>query len=468
MSLLKISLEGRFALEGKSFLIPSSLKEKLQSSINTQFFTDERVIQEVGRSGIEGVVRMSFCGREIELSGEGKTVRLEQTAPVEKRVKKIIQYAKHTGIAASEPRLSARSSRKTVHELSKRSGPTSFKHVCTAADFANDAISLGRNTYTSVNRGSPSLISKQLGIATAGLGLLLAAKDWRDGEVEKKQAEKIKDGEGVRRAKAKILGMKTAVVGSALFLLDKSLRLNSGGAAQLGASVCSHLSAFTFGVGSVIGIGMGGLGIRRCANFQESLDEYLENPELSQEAKIQGAIRFLRDAAVVTFEERNELVEQIEQECPDASSEEKETLLQEKLTHLSEVKVKWIKRRTSMRAVRNILHHADSILAKFDSPLPQVRKEGGVEANLLLDRVRGESRKKQLLYGISVIASLIGLAGLITGTIFTLGALPFILYAISGGIYVLLFLAGRISSIARRDADTPGLSMPPLPLIGKS
>jgi hypothetical protein len=463
---LKLSLDGRFDLEGKNFQIPLTLREKLQTSLNTQFFTEQSVMQAVAASGIDGAVRMTFEGKGIELSGSGKRVMLARMVPVDKRVKKIIQYARQTGIVAREPRLTVAPSRESVKELSKRSGPVPLRYLCTAADFALDAISLGRNTYTSIKGGETPMISRQLGLTTAGLGVLLAAKDWRDGVNEKGQADKIGDGEGSRRAEAKILSMKTAVAGSVLYLADKTFQIGTSGVAHVGAAVCEHLSAFTFGIGSVIGIGMGILGIQRCANFQESLAEYLENRNLSEEARIEGAVRFLRDAAVVTFEERNELVEQIERDRPTATKAEKESLLQEKLESLSEVKVKWVKRRTSMRAVRNILHHADSILAKLESPLSDVRKQGAVEANLMFERVRGDSRKKQLLYAIGLFASLIGLAGLIIGTFFTFGALPFILYGISAGIYVLLFVAGQVSSLARRDADTPGLSMPPLPLTG--
>ena len=82
------------------------------------------------------------------------------------------------------------------------------------------------------------------------------------------------------------------------------------------------------------------------------------------------------------------------------------------------------------------------------------------KARQLVREVKSENKKKILLYVAVFIAAAIGFAAFIAGTFFTCGALPFILCAISAGIY--LFVAGcnLYSQMRRSDLEVPGSGMP--------
>jgi hypothetical protein len=189
-----------------------------------------------------------------------------------------------------------------------------------------------------------------------------------------------------------------------------------------------------FAIGTALSSALSYLGWTRCHTFNERLNEYLENRQLSEVQRLQGALRFLKGKISATPEEIDEIKANIEKEHPGLGVSEKEELLKQALTHLAERKVKYLKRRTSNKSLVLIQNQLDSILAKLADE--KKRPEGIKEAALLIHKIQNENRIKMGLFVLRLIASLISLAAFLMITFATLGIAPFILYGVAGAIFL--------------------------------
>jgi hypothetical protein len=444
----------RFRVGERVYLLTPVQQERLQSALSTYFFSKSDVMEDF--KSIEGPIRAGFSFEKgVALSLNGRVKSYEMDPKLRKVIDKIVQYAKHVGVAERSPLLGIDRTKAKCHSLAPRPKGAYKEAGLTIASSSIDAISMTRSIMRAQGFENNKIVIGGgfiLGAAGLGYGLQQAFSSSN----ERTLAASIRDGEGVRRAQANYYNAGAIGGGSAFYLVGKGTELSASGAAANASVVLGNIAGTLFGIGTAIGIGLSLLGMYRCSGFRDRIDEYLNNPQYDESKRYEAAVRFLRDTLVVTAEEKASLIEEVKNENPQAESKVLQALIEERLKQLSEVKIKFTKRRSSMRAVHLILHRSDRIIEKMG------RGEGLEEAKALINSVKKESWKKTIYFVVGLIAALVGIAGVIAGTFFTCGVLPFILYAVSSGIYILIALFGLVSSIARKGPDTPGAEIAPL------
>jgi hypothetical protein len=216
-----------------------------------------------------------------------------------------------------------------------------------------------------------------------------------------------------------------------------------------------------FGLGSLLAMSAASLGALRCHRFNNRLNLYLENPNLTHVEKFRGALQYLKDAVSVTPEERKQMQSEIEKNHPDWSLEQKEKLLHQKIVDLTEVKVKYLKRRTSNKSLRLILTQANTLLEKLSHP--ETQAEGIKETAVILHKIQKENRVKMALFIAGFIAALISFSAMLTMTFLSAGALPFVLYGIAGTIYLAISIYNITGMLAKKAPGAlKGLDLPSL------
>jgi hypothetical protein len=295
-----------------------------------------------------------------------------------------------------------------------------------AAAAGVDALSFVRNTC-GVRIGWDQAI-RHMGIGGGTLSLGLNALDLHNARKERQSALEIQYNEGKDKATAKIAGSSIGLIASIFYVLGKANELSwiafSVGTVTALTAVCT---AF-WGIGAIISIALAGFGIYRCRVLDHRLSAFGTN-----EAGAKQALSYLLAEVTVLQAEREALRKELE-----SKGEYSGSAFHEKLEELGARKIKYLKTRTSMRAVQMLLDRAPSILENFDL----------AAAQQLLTDVRYEGYKKKLVYTIGMIASIIGLIGVVLGCFASMGALPLILFAGSAAIGLGLTMA---NSLARLD-----------------
>ena len=299
-----------------------------------------------------------------------------------------------------------------------------------------DAYSISRQVLMAIyQQGYVAQVLNGLGIVNGTFILGFSLRSLFTETANVKTAEKICDGEGARRARANISSACSYILGSIFWLMNKGFELGvsptCSAAVGLGAA-----SVGVFGIGSIIGIGMSSLGIYRCRTFRNRLDQYLENPNLSEKERLSSAIHFLRDSIIVNEREIKELLRMARSENPVATKSEIQDILKQKIKDKTESKINHLKRRTSLRSLSAILDHSDQILAKLNSST----QEGIEEAKALIGIVKEDNRKKEKFYILMLVSSILGLAALIASSIATAGIAPMVLFALSSAIMLFAVL----------------------------
>jgi hypothetical protein len=326
------------------------------------------------------------------------------------------------------------------------------------ADIAADGLQMARNVANLTPQiGSDNRIVGNLGFLSGSIWLMLGIDELANGAQDYSEATAIRDGEGTRRAKARLFSGTLLTGGSIAYLAGKTVEF--AGASEVAAAGLGFAADGIFGVGSIFGMGMSCLGMYRCYRFRARLAERLEDPKIQSEAlRCLRALEYLKDAMTVTDEDRAKIVE--EADALDLSPKDRQAYIDQKLLDRTEVKMKYLKRRTSQRSLRMILNRIEPIMGKLANPT--LEAEGIAEAKALIADVTKESRKKSLLYAIAFIASAIGFAALVIGTFFTAGALPLILYIISSAIYIGMAGYAFYQKMNAKQPEISGANLPPL------
>lgn len=454
MSELSIKLSGLGA--GTNILpnqeIYSVHKDRIQQYLSS-FFSKQGVQGE--RQEIPFELHLENEGPVLYMGG--RKVALQEPSKL-KSVERVVQYYQHTGQLARKPgddSFVKPGLQKTVKAMCDASIPGANGQVISGMHITEDTLGLVRSMiYAASPLGTADPIGTHLGYYTGVLGAFFAFRELDLGRTEYNRAKLIGDAEGERRSKARMLSGAVISAASAAHLTEKFLE------PVLAASVstCMSLAAGAlFGLGSFLNLGLSSLGALRCHRFNGRLNEYLDNPLLSEEQRMSGALQFLKDQMCVTVEERDALVCKIDQAHPDWTPEQKAASLTKEIQDRIEVKVKYMKRRTSNTSLHLILTQADSILAKIHDP--KNAAEGIKEASILLHKVQSENKTKLLLYALSIVAALLGLLGMLLFIFFPpLATLPFILYGIAGTIYLGITIYTAIGVFKRRGIeakDTP-------------
>lgn len=413
--------------------------------------------------GKRGLFQIKFEKSKPTFYFDGKRVEMKKSSEL-KRVERILRYYQHTGslpsleAAPEGDSLRTLMTGKVVRQINQASIPGANGNILAGMRVADDTLSVVRNFMLSlphIHRDDP--IVSHLGYYSGIFWSFFAFRELDDGFLEFKRAKLIGDSEGERRAEARLFSGAIVSIGATTYLTGKIL--NSFSFSRAAAPLLSVSNAF-FGAGSLLAMGFSALGVVRCQRFNERLNEYLENPALSGSQKMEGALRFLLDSMRVTKEEKAALFQEIEEKHPDWSVAQKEDLLQQKLGDLTEVKVKYMKRRTSNRSLQLILNHAEKILEKLADPIK--RAEGIKEASTLINRVQKESQIKRNIYLLGLIAAAISFVAAILLTVATGGALPLILYGVAGAIYLGITVYTLSGLLLKNEKDAKLITLHPL------
>ena len=392
-------------------------------------------------------------------------IRVEVTKdPDLKEVARIIRYYQHMGLLPTkkvdpkEAELRERATRAGIRAMHQASVPGVSGQIIAGVRIAEDTLSVTRNLLSALPPiGEDNPVISHLGYYAGAMWSFFGTREWMGGREDLKRAKKIHDEEGTRRALARITSGAIVGTASAAYLSGKVFDTFGISQASLGSLAMANI---LFGLGSLLAFGMSTLGWIRCRRFDKRLSEYLENPHLTEWQKIRGALWFLKDAVSVTPEEMADLRAKIEKKHGYLSSIEKENLLQRDLTHLTESKVKYLKRRTSVKGLRLIMQHVDSLLDKLGDE--QKRPEAIKEAALLLQKIQNETRVKTSLHILSFIAGMISFVAMAISALITGGALTFVLYGVSGAIYLCMEIYNTAALFKRKDHDDLGIELHPI------
>lgn len=402
---------------------------------------------------------------------QGKEVPLENSEAL-KRIARTVRCYQHSGHL---PRLDFKSEAKSIAE-SKSKKSTSAVHgssipgtsgqILAGVGIAQKAISLTKNillAHQASAMKNPIIapINISYGYYTGGFQTIFAMKEITSGVTGYIKSKTIGDGEGIRRSQASILTAGVVATASVGYLIGNAcaacLSKAPASAILLGGS-----TAF-FGLGSLLGIGSSLLGAFRCSTLNKRINEYRYNTKLSEAERLKASLKLLKECISVTPEEKEKLSLQIEKENPDSSKEFKENLLKQMLSDLTETKVKYMNRRTSSKSLMLLLNKADDILKKLESSESVV--EGIVKATELIDTIQKEIRIKQSLCILGSVAAIVSFVAMVFISIGTFGALPFIFYGISAGMYLLISIYTAMTMSSKKDLQEEPVK--PLPVEEK-
>jgi len=409
-------------------------KKRLESSLST-YFLNRKDIRPLSSSeaGIPFHLKLEPGSPALFVNGEGtplgKSTELRE-------IERVVRYYQHVkllprvGMTPEDVIIKETATKDSIRATRDASVPGTNGQVIAGARIAEDSLSLIRNIMFAIPTiGTNNPTVTHLGYYAGTFWMFFSLRELKGGWHDYQRAVEIGDDEGRRRAEARILSggiVSTATVSYLTGRVCDSLGLASASATALGAA------SILFGVGSVLSMGTSAVSAVRCYRFNERLNEYLENPHLNEAQRLEGALRFLKDALIITPEEKIALEKRIEKEHPEWSVEERADGLKKKLTDLAETKVKYLKRRTSNKSIQLIFEKSDPLLAKLAHE--STRAEGVKEASELVATVKRENRKKMILFLLAFLASTLCFIAMIATTVFSAGLAPFIIYTIAGAI----------------------------------
>jgi len=383
-----------------------------------------------------------------------------------RKIERVVRFYQHTGTLPRKPRNALEAVRRkkiarvAVKSMQQAAIPGAKGKLLAVTNLSENSLSLARDVMRSMPQFGPnSALVHNLGYPAGVIWAFFSGREVKGGWADYKRAQMIDDGEGIRRAKARLVGGGLALGGSAFFLAGKAA--GSAGAAAA-ATALSLTADACFGVGSVIAIGMASLGIHRCRDFRKRLDDYYMNPLLTEDQKVEGTLHFFKELVTVTPEEHKEIIEKIEEEHPQMSFKEKDQLLEQKLNELTETKIKYLKRRSSNKSLGLIIDKINPILAKLKTEA--TKAEGTKEAHELIKAVRKDNVIKEVLFWVGIVAAVISIIGLAFATFASFGAAPFILMGLASGIYLIITGYTLLVGLLRKDPSegVPGINLQPL------
>ncbi len=403
-----------------------------------------------------GSVQIKLNLNKPQLVTADQKILLEKSGEL-KQLGRIVRFYQHTEQlpkakltveAKKESDAQARGAIKAVHDASI---PGTNGQILAGMRIADDTLSLARNILFALPEiGPKDPIVSHLGYYAGLFWAFFALRELDDGIVENKRSKVIGDGEGTRRAGARVLSGTIISTASLGYLAGKFCNTYASSVAASGVLGAANV---LFGVGSVLAMGSSLLGALRSSRFNDRLDEYLENTTLSEIDRLKSALKFLKESITVTAEEKAALTQEIDEKHPSWSESEKTRLLKQRLADLTEVKVKYMKRRTSTRSLALILNQADSILAQMDDP--KTRASGIAKATVLIHQIQKDSRIKKALYILGFVAALVSFVAMLIITFVSSGALPFVLYGVAATIYLLISIYAAVGMICFKKEQKP-------------
>jgi hypothetical protein len=410
----------------------------------------------VAKNLVKGEKQIAF---DLELIEGKPTLKLNNRKVVIekgeafKQINRIFQYYYNTGqLTPPEPsvqdkKLKDEATKKVVADLEKGANPDLHKQGVKGLQLVDGVLDQARNfLYAIPSVGPDHPIVNNLGYYAGALWSLFAGIEIYEGVQDLKTAKAIEDSEGKRRSITRLVTASLSASGSVAYLtgrvLDNLSFIEAAGAAF-------NVATGFFGVGTLLSLGSSILGVTRCYRFNERINEYLHDSLLTEEQKLTGALKFLQEQVAVSEVEKRALVLEVDQAFSHLSADERQAILQKKIANLTEVKMTYVKRRTSNRSLYWIQTQIDPILAKIKN---SKTKEAGLnEAKILLGKVQKENRIKMGLYLLGTLAAILSLCATLLTLLLTAGIAPLILFAVAGTIYLGLTAYGMASHLFKKE-----------------
>jgi hypothetical protein len=344
-----------------------------------------------------------------------------------------------------------------VKVLNRPKLPESQGKLIAATRVGENAISLARNIFSAMPSVGPSnALINHTGYYVGSIWTAFSFLELFSASDELKTLQRISDKEGVKRAEGRVTVAGMATTASVSYMAGRIFS-TFGVASASFAAIAS--ATILFGIASFFSAVRSGLGFYRSHNFNQKIDEYIENPTLTERQKLVGALRFLRDSVSVTAEEHAEIVEAVNRENPTLSDTDREKLIQQKLTERTEVKLNHMKRRTSSNSIEAVVNQVEGLLQKLE------KGEGVEEAKELLKTIQSETRKKMSVYALTITAALVSFVAMVLITFFSLGTFPFVLYAASTAIALTLSIVSLIAHFRKANPNRALSDIPPPSII---
>lgn len=411
----------------------------------------------------------------LKMDPQGATLRLGEKQITLKKgahlepIRAIYRYHQNvghlprSGMNLKEEKIRDQATQKTVVAMNKSAIPGTNDHVLAGMRIAEESLSVTRNfLFALPSIGPDDPIVTHLGYYAGMFWTFFSVRELDGGITEYKRAKRIGDEEGRRRAAIRVASGSVCTPASFAYLAGKVC--DTFVSAPVASALLNSAEAL-FGIGSMIAMGAALLGTYRCYSFNDRINDYLENKNLTQVERLRGVLHYLKDAISVTPEEKTKIEKEIERKHPQWTQEKKARFLQQKIADLTETKVKHMKRRTSNKSLQMILTQSSALLHKLNSS--ETQAEGIKEATLMIDKIQKENKAKLALYALSFVAALISFVALGVMTFFSAGALPFVLYGIAGTIYLAISVYNVSGMITRKDTDAfKSLELHPLQDMG--
>ena len=439
-------------------------RKRAEASLSKYLLKDRQVQSFFHQLGSETNFNFTIGRKGVEIAlkeGNSHFFKLDpKTLKQLRKIGRISQFYSHVAgiekpMDAARAVLQRQVTKAKVKEITQSSIPGTKGNILTLTAVSENTLSLVRDVLRAIPKIGPShIVPHNLGFAAGAIWTAFGVREVKGGYSDYKRAEQIQDKEGRNRAVGRLTTGSLGTVGSVFFLSGKAT--TSANAAALTATTLSFIGDLFFGIGSVVGIGLSSLGVYRCSTFRKRLNEYYKNPELSKEQQVRGTLSFLKDLLSVTPAEQAELIAKINEENPHLSLQEKEALLKQKLVDLTEVKVKYLKRRTSNKSLELILNRVEPLLAKLNDPAALE------EADALIQTVLKENKAKMVLYLVGLIFSVVSLIGVIMADFFSLGTAPFIVMGVASFVFLMITAYNFIVQLMKKDPDSGPMIMVPL------
>jgi len=314
---------------------------------------------------------------------------------------------------------------KTLSRVRHPAGTNLSSQTVTALSLTDLSACLSRHILQlTPSIGPHHPVVNGLDCVSSGIGLLIgSAVTVGHGIADLNKSQTIGDTEGVQRAGTQIASGAVSTNAAALSLASATT------VSLYGLGVAADIF---WGVGSVLNLGISGWGIYRAARFRSRIDNYLDSKKLNERERIVKTLEFLKEKVTPTDKEKEAIVREVERLHPKWGPQETLREIKRKVLDLGEVKIRYFKRRTCQSTAEKVLLQVDKHLNRLRRPDCDLAHLA--EAKKLIHEVKKQNENKILLSAVILITSLISFTALIIGTFFSLGILPFALYAISSAI----------------------------------
>lgn len=317
--------------------------------------------------------------------------------------------------------------------------------VWNVVDESSEILSSTTNVVEAIAEPSFSEAISRLGLFTNAIEVINNASNCKQGINDYQVASKISDSEGKILASSRI-GSSATLFSSAALMLGAL----SADSLEIGGRVSASLygvGEIIMGVGSAMSMGISVYRLLQLGEFRAKLSGSFETVEKSE-----NILQKLKEMLSLTPSEIGAISDQIEQTYPDRSAEDRQVLFDQKCADLAQVKLRFFKRRSSLKSAQSILQNVDTLLKQLKCP--EMQGEAIKNTKELLQIVKRDTTKKIVFYVFNFFISALTFLAFVGSTILSSGTLPLIFFAISSALGL---GAMAVNGIATRYFQKPAI-----------